>query len=492
MLSKKNAVLKKEDYRFGIIRRGENGSKGICNCGNVITNTNYHQSKFACEKCANDFFIPAQNYLGERFTVPYLHSLRRDNKGFKVKRINLSIHLKDDVITPIRENLTRTMDFDIVEQRLQVWREDVLEFDGTQMSGTGHIGTKSNAQFFTLLDQDTFLDFVSNEVTRDLFAISKDEGYINYYKSNLMEGFRKLMLSSNQYLQVLANAGIPEVGRFRPSWRKEEDVVHKEETKPNKILGLPKYMMPYIRQDVSITIKSLGALQNATKRVDAGKFKEIMSVVKDESTMLELIKCLDNVIQIHLDYEYTNLQKLVLYLFREVRLTQGIKSPSNATTYLRDYIRMSRTMGLEWEKYPRSLKKEHDVVMMNYNMMSENADTKKKFDLSLSKPSYQMLAFEDKKEDFSIILPKEAKELIKEGNELSHCVSSYVEDIMNDKCKIFFLRNKEEIEKPLVTIEVRGFNIRQARGFGNRAVSEEQKEFIKKWAEKKTLVEAYY
>lgn len=492
ILAKK--VLKKEDYRFGIIKYN-NGVKGICNCGNVLeAETNAIHPDFACDKCGNDLFIDARGYRGERFTVPYLEAERRDNRGFKVKRVNLSIHFKDNIITPIKENLVRTVEFDMVDKVFKVWRKDVLEYDVHETNKHPDVAYKTNSQLFTLLPQNLFLEFVSNDVTRDLFNLTKSISIHRNGKHNLIDGFSRLLKPEYEHLQILANAGIPEVSRFRPKYRSSNvtDYLAIAETKPHLILRVPKFMMTYLREDTSIDLGILKNLQNALKKIDGGKFREIMSVVKDESDIKELSSCLDEVMQIHMDYDYTNIKKLILYLFREIRLTQGISRATGGAIMLRDYIRMSRSMDLEWEKYPRSLKKVHDVVQMNYKMLNQNENSKKKFDLSLSKKSYQLLNYETKKDDLAIILPKEGADLIKEGNELSHCVSSYVEDIMNDKCKIVFLRDKEDIEKPLVTIEVRGFNIRQAKGFGNRAVTEKQKEFIKKWAEEKTLIEAYY
>ena len=97
------------------------------------------------------------------------------------------------------------------------------------------------------------------------------------------------------------------------------------------------------------------------------------------------------------------------------------------------------------------------------------------------------------KDDFVILAPESPDDLVKEGNQLSHCVASYVKDVINGRCKIYFLRNKgEDIDKPLVTIEIRGMNIRQAKGKSNRPVTPEQKEFITKWAREKDLIEDYY
>jgi hypothetical protein len=487
-----------KEYKFGIVkqRRLLNGYKniGICSCGQHILGC-YGRLTFQCEKCGNAFFIDARNKNTERFVIPYLEASRKDNRGFKVTRTNLSVVYKDGFVTPVKENLKRTIEFDIVDKVLKVWRLDELEYD-YEKSGIDDWSTQETSRkFFPQLDLDVFLEFVSSDVTRDLYSVVEKLSDRGWNKSkNPIKGLGKLM-EEHSCLQILATAGVPKVNRFfrgRSRYYREDDVLDITKTKPHEILKVPKFMMEYIRQDVSIDRHVLKQLQSHFKVIDHNKFREIMSVVKDESTMRELANCIDTLMGIHIDYDYINLKKLVLYLFREVRLTQGIESPSHACTLLRDYIRMSRSMGLEWEKYPKSLKKEHDVVQMNYNLISSGNKTQEEFKLAVSKKSYQNLAFKHKKEPFVIIIPEASEDLIKEGNQLSHCVASYVKDVNNDRCKIVFLRDKEDLTKPLVTIEVRGMNIRQARGFANRTVTPEQKEFIKKWAEEKNLVEAYY
>ena len=83
---------------------------------------------------------------------------------------------------------------------------------------------------------------------------------------------------------------------------------------------------------------------------------------------------------------------------------------------------------------------------------------------------------------------KSNHDLIKEGNKQRHCVSSYVDSCMNEKCKIFSLRCYHvdtliEIEKNRVTLEVRNKNIVQARGLMNRLPSTEENIMIRKFAE---------
>lgn len=486
--------LKKEDYKFGIIKNmhkyrdyRDNGVYGVCNCGQSIMNTKGHYNRnFECNKCGNTFFVDAKNQSNERFVIPYLESKRKDNRGFFVRRVNLSVVFKDGVLTPVKENLVRVMEYDIIDRVLRVWRNGVLEYDFEKGNNNNNISF-ANQRFFTQLDESLFLDFVSNEVTRGMFEASKQLSTGGWnQKNNTLHGL--VGLFDHLYLQILANAGIPEVGRFL-NRRYNQDIIDAKKTKPHEILKVPKFVMQYIREDTTIERHILMQLQGQLQKIDSNKMRSILSIVKDESNMKAFANCLDTLMQIHVDYNYTNIKKLALYIFREVRLTQGITSPQTVSNLLRDYIRMSIQMDLDYEKYPKSLKKEHDIVQMNYKV-KEDKYKQQAFVKSVKKKSYQQLNYA--KKDYSIITPESSNDIVIEGNELSHCISSYVNDVINDKCKIMFLRNTDDLYEPLVSVEVRGLNIRQARGKTNRVVKDEEKEFIKEWAEEKGLVEAYY
>lgn len=493
-------LVSNDKYSFGITKRYIGGkyrarSVGICYCGQCVIRRN-EEDILQCDRCGNDYFIDASGQSSERFTIPYLEILRKDNRGFKVKRINLSItYGEGEGIKVIKENLSRTIDYDIVDEVLDVYRNDVLEYrygNNDRRYGSYEL-TRANQYFFTQLDTGTFLNRVSNEVTRSLFSVAKSLSGMGWNrKDNLIMGLGRLM-KDYKYLQILANAGIPKIDRFyRNGYYGINNPINKEATKPHEILKVPKFMIKYIREDLTINIGVLKNFQGHFQNIDHNKLREIMEIVKDEGTMRDLSNSIEDIMQIHIDYGYKNIKKLVLYLFREVKLMQGIDSAQNASTYLRDYIRMSRSMNLDWERYPKSLKKEHDIVLMNYNLIHDSEDKQREFQLAVEKPSYQSLVYMENKEDYVIISPYETEDLVREGNQLSHCVASYVRDVANDRCKILFLRKADEIEKPLATIEVRGMNIRQARGFANRALTKEQRDFVSKWAEEKNLVEAYY
>jgi hypothetical protein len=85
---------------------------------------------------------------------------------------------------------------------------------------------------------------------------------------------------------------------------------------------------------------------------------------------------------------------------------------------------------------------------------------------------------------YKIFPPKEPSDLVREGNVLGHCVGSYVNKVRKGTSVILFLRERDDIETPLVTIEVQGKRITQAKGKMNNPPTTEQSIVVKKFAEK--------
>ncbi|MEY5040885.1 MAG: hypothetical protein RLZZ414_420 [Bacteroidota bacterium] len=79
-------------------------------------------------------------------------------------------------------------------------------------------------------------------------------------------------------------------------------------------------------------------------------------------------------------------------------------------------------------------------------------------------------------------------ELVYEGEKLHHCVASYHRDVSLGNCKIFSLRLiDDQLEKPLITICLRGKLMVQARGTCNREPIEQEKEIISVWIKENEL-----
>ena len=76
------------------------------------------------------------------------------------------------------------------------------------------------------------------------------------------------------------------------------------------------------------------------------------------------------------------------------------------------------------------------------------------------------------------------KEIRKEGELLGHCVGSYISNIAEGECQIYFLRKKKEPEKPFYTMEWANGKVRQCRGKGNCGYNDNVASFVD-YAERK-------
>ena len=63
------------------------------------------------------------------------------------------------------------------------------------------------------------------------------------------------------------------------------------------------------------------------------------------------------------------------------------------------------------------------------------------------------LAFEN--DDYVVVIPETADEIINEGKNQHNCVGSYVRDVINEYCNIVFVRKKSEPDKSYITVEIR-------------------------------------
>lgn len=179
--------------------------------------------------------------------------------------------------------------------------------------------------------------------------------------------------------------------------------------------------------------------------------------------------------------------RLMHYITDEIYTYQGISSPYEAVQLLYDYYNMMKQMDAkitEW--FPKSLKLIHDIAARNHQVV---LDKKKEqaFKDAVSSPVYQNLTYADK--NWTVLAPSIANDLIVEGRRQSHCVGSYVNYVINRSKCILFMRKTENVDTPVITLDVdpNSMTLTQYRGFDNRAPSEEEMKFIKKWAKKKNL-----
>ena len=200
-------------------------------------------------------------------------------------------------------------------------------------------------------------------------------------------------------------------------------------------------------------------------------------------------------------------KRLIEYLTFDVKFSQGITSPGEAWNILKDYYRMCRQMEIEPIKFPPSLKLSHDVAMFNHYKLTETINNREfekvmnKFREKIDLTHSEQFKRNGEEVTWEIVIPDSPKELVQEGNNLNHCVGSYVDNVVEGRTTILFLRefvgdrDTSTDGKSLLTIEVLphyegdklAYFINQARGNSNRLPKEAEEAFIEKWISKRPL-----
>lgn len=178
-----------------------------------------------------------------------------------------------------------------------------------------------------------------------------------------------------------------------------------------------------------------------------------------------------------------NSKKVMDYVFFTLPM-QGI-CPSmihpnwSSLELLDDYSKMQSEMcGGNYDRYPKGLKMSHDIAARNYRVKQSQA-----FSERFAAVCEEIKGLEFKGKEYSIVLPSTVNDIVNEGAALNHCVASYVSGVVDRQYSIVFLRKTDELEKPLVTVQVSedGKTVQQSRGHSNRDLTEDEQKFLNKY-----------
>lgn len=181
-------------------------------------------------------------------------------------------------------------------------------------------------------------------------------------------------------------------------------------------------------------------------------------------------------------------KRLIEYCGYECDVKQGIENFRGALNIYVDYVRMASALGTKFERYPKSLKLRHDVAT-KFHYILDSKDTKAKFVKNIQ--NVVPLEGKIKNTNWAIVAPKLPEDLVDEGEQLSHCVKSYIQSIANENCNILFLRKADDLETSVYTVELRDNIIVQFAGYSNCAPDEDAKEALHIWAQGFNLIENY-
>lgn len=135
---------------------------------------------------------------------------------------------------------------------------------------------------------------------------------------------------------------------------------------------------------------------------------------------------------------------------------------------------MMSAISPKYDKYPKNFLTTHKIATRNYERLKTEFDEEiyqKRIDRSL----------EWSNGDYVIIYPGCTQDIKDEAVQQNHCVSSYIDKVIDGKCHIVFLRKKNEPEKSLVTLEIRHNEVVQSRGKFNRDLNTEESLIVEKY-----------
>lgn len=161
-------------------------------------------------------------------------------------------------------------------------------------------------------------------------------------------------------------------------------------------------------------------------------------------------------------------------------INQGYTRIRNFIVKLRDYIVMCDDLDIVPTLYSSYLAITHDITSRNHSIViSEDQER-------IFKNKYK--DFETYKgKDYMVIAPKDSKDVMEEGDKLNHCVASYIKKILDGACNILFMRSIEDITKRLITVEVVGDTVCQARGLHDRDITEPEKNALMEFCKERGL-----
>ena len=254
-----------------------------------------------------------------------------------------------------------------------------------------------------------------------------------------------------------------------------------------KTTDIPKGLLKLIRED-NLKITN-GLIESYTKNPDL--FSNIYHLdgltTLGKSDLYKYAQCLqyfdekhkpwmsnDKRYFIELVEEY-NYNPIALIRYIDTLMTlEALTGQDKIMTEVRDYARMMSRISPKYDKYPRNFLTTHKIASRNYTRLQHvfrEEDFRKRYREDL-KFAY---------EDFVIIYPESTQDIKDEAVQQNHCVASYIKEVIDGNCHILFLREKEHPTRSLITMEIRGHRVVQARGRFNRDMTEKEKEVVEKY-----------
>lgn len=171
-----------------------------------------------------------------------------------------------------------------------------------------------------------------------------------------------------------------------------------------------------------------------------------------------------------------------LYHIEGLELEDLFDYKNHYNDYLDIERKLKRHKMPKMDKYPTYFLSTFHMAKKEYRVM------KQQFNEELFKDQCDRFRhLEETFKKYSIVVPERTSDIEHEADELKHCVRSYIPRVVDGKTLICFLRSNEDLDKPLITIEVKDNVVTQAYGLHDGKPSDEQIAVMRKWAKKHKL-----
>ncbi len=219
----------------------------------------------------------------------------------------------------------------------------------------------------------------------------------------------------------------------------------------------------------------------------------ILASYKENMTLIETQKFEKAKIELLRDYNYINtISKVIPDNEIDVFLKYIEKQNTNTNSYA-DYSKACAYLGLDMaipkNRYPHDFKHWHDIRIDEYHTAKAIADEKERAKLyekfATVAIKYEGLQYK-RQADFIMLIPHSPADLIREGEQLSHCVGrmGYDQKMAREETLIFFVRNITEPDEPFVTVEysIKQHKVLQCYGEHDHKPNDSVLNFVnKKW-----------
>lgn len=200
--------------------------------------------------------------------------------------------------------------------------------------------------------------------------------------------------------------------------------------------------------------------------------RDIIEYILNQNGYGNYCESFNNLIITH-KYHYEALMRYIDNLMAY----EAIERFSDILRELNDYANMMSKLSPKFEKYPRNFLTTHRIASRNYNRLKEQFS--EELFVKIRDENMECLI-----DDYIIIYPASTQSIKDEAVQQQNCLASYIQKVLDGNCHIVFMRKKDNPDTSLVTLEVRGLQVVQAKGKFNRDLDEKEKQAVEKYNKK--------